>query len=77
MTRLKSILTSSLLTLTLCVTILTTAFVLSDMNPIQADAAGSDVAIAATENTEYLPLTSAPLQRDITSQRFAPLVGAP
>ena len=77
MTRLKSILTNSILALTLCVAILTTAFVLSDMNPIQADAASNDVAIAATENTEYLPLTDAPLQRDITSQRLAPLVGAP
>lgn len=77
MTRLKSIVTSSLLTAALCLAVLTTAFVLNDMQSVQADTAGNVAAITTTENSEYLPLTDAPLRRDITSQRFAPLIGTP
>ncbi|MCB9100607.1 MAG: hypothetical protein H6632_13780 [Anaerolineales bacterium] len=77
MTRFKSILTNSLLTLTLCLTIVTMAVVLSDMQPVQADESGEVAVVTVSNNNEYLPLTDAPLQRDISSQRFAPLIGAP
>lgn len=77
MTRLKSILTSSLLTLTLCLTIAVTALVMSDMQSVQAEASTELSVTTVTENIEYLPLTDAPLKRDIASQRFAPLVGSP
>ena len=77
MTRLKSILTNSLLTLTLCLTIVAMAVVLSDMQPVQADESGEVAVLTVTNNNEYMPLTDAPLQRDISSQRFAPLIGAP
>ncbi|MCB0163604.1 MAG: hypothetical protein KDI79_05215 [Anaerolineae bacterium] len=77
MTRLKSILTNSLLTLTLCLTIVAMAVVLSDMQPVQADESSEVAVVTVANNNEYLPLTDAPLQRDISSQRFAPLIGAP
>lgn len=77
MTRLKSILTNSLLTLTLCFTIVAMALVMSDMQSVQADTSGEVAVVTAAENVEYLPLTDAPLRRDITGQRFAPLIGTP
>ncbi|MCB9103211.1 MAG: hypothetical protein H6633_03060 [Anaerolineales bacterium] len=77
MARFKSILTNSLLTLTLCLTIVAMAVVLSDMQPVQADESDEVAVVTVTDTNEYLPLTDAPLQRDISGQRFAPLIGAP
>jgi len=53
------------------------AVVLSDMQPVQADESGEVAVLTVTNNNEYMPLTDAPLQRDISGQRFAPLIGAP
>jgi hypothetical protein len=77
MLKLKSILISGFLTLIVALTILAAALVLTDMQAVQADLV--DQPIVATVETElyYLPLTDAPPQRDITTQRFAPLEATP
>jgi len=77
MLQLKSILISGFLTLTVSLIILAAVFVVADMQTVQADLV--DQPVVATVDTEihYLPLTDAPPQRDITTQRFAPLEVAP
>lgn len=71
MTRLKSIITSSILTLVLCLAILTTALVIDDAQAVQANA--SQPVVTTIDGSNYLLLTDAPPQRDIVLQRFAPL----
>lgn len=74
MTRLRSILTSSLLTLVLGLVIVTMGLVMSEMQSVQADAINEPVAVTIEERAEYLPLTDAVPQRDVTNQEFAPSV---
>lgn len=70
MTQVRSILTSSLLTLALVLTVAATALVLNDAQAVQADASSQ---IFNENQVVYLQLTNAPPVRDITLQRFAPL----
>ena len=77
MTRLKSALTSAILTLIVCLTIITVMLVVTNMQAVQADAVRQDALTATSDPTYYLPLTDAPPQRDITGQRFAPLEATP
>ena len=72
MTRLKSIITSSILTLVLCLAILTTALVINDAQAVQANAS-EQPAVTTIDGSTYLQLTDAPPQRNIVAQRFAPL----
>ena len=71
MNRLKSIVTSAIVTLVLCLAILTTALVINDAQAVQANA--SQPVITTVDGSNYLQLTDAPPQRDIVLQRFAPL----
>ena len=72
MTRLKSIITSSILTLVLCLAILTTALVMNDAQAVQANASDQPV-VTNLDGSIYLQLTDAPPQRDIALQQFASL----
>ena len=72
MIRVKSIITSSILTLVLCLAILTTALVMNDAQAVQANASDQPVVTTIDGNT-YLQLTDAPPVRNIEQQRFAPL----
>ncbi len=69
MSRLKTIIINSLLTLVFCLTIMATALIINDAQAVQADAAIAD----ASTQVVYLQLTDAPPQRDITLQQIAPL----
>jgi len=73
MIRLKAMLTSGLITLVLCLAIVSLTLVMSDSPPVQAGAADQP-AVAAEDNTYYLPLTDAPPQRNLAQQQFAPSV---
>lgn len=70
MTRLRSNLTSALLTLALVLTVLATALVLNGAQAVQADASSQSF---NETRVEFLQLTDAPPVRDISVQRFAPL----
>lgn len=69
MTRIKSIVTNSLLTLVLVLSILASVLV---VNNNKVEAANQPTSIETSE-TVYLQLTDAPPLRDITQQQFAPL----
>jgi hypothetical protein len=69
MTKLKSLIVSGLLTLTLIFVMAAMALVMSDMQSVPVGAAEPMV---NTEQVEYLRLTDAVPQRDITGQQFAP-----
>lgn len=69
MTRLRSIITNTLLTLVLVLSVMASVLV---VNNAQAEAADQPV-VNKTEQMVYLPLTDAPPQRDITQQRLAPI----
>jgi hypothetical protein len=77
MLKLKSILISGFLTLTVSLLILAAVLVVTDMQAVQADLVDQPVVTAVDAEIYYLPLTDAPPQRDITGQRFAPLETAP
>jgi hypothetical protein len=76
MTNIRAMLTSALITLTVSLVILTAILVITDMQAVQADTANQPI-ITNAANTYYLPLTDTPPQRDITTQRFAPLEETP
>ncbi|HMQ51250.1 MAG TPA: hypothetical protein PKE64_12425 [Anaerolineae bacterium] len=69
MTKIKSLVASGLLTLTLVFVMTAMALVMSDMQSVSVDAAEP---VVNTEQVEYLPLTDAVPQRDIATQQFAP-----
>ena len=69
MTRLRSIITNTLLTLVLVLSVMASVLV---VNNAQAEAADQPI-VNETEQMVYLPLTDAPPQRDITQQRLAPI----
>ena len=69
MTRVKSIITNSLLTLVLVLSIMASVLV---ANNNQVEAANQPVVNESSE-VVYLPLTDAPPFRDISQQQFAPL----
>ena len=69
MTRVKSIITNSLLTLILVLSIMASVLM---ANSSQVEASNQPV-INAASDIVYLPLTDAPPFRDISQQQFAPL----
>jgi hypothetical protein len=73
MERLKLMLTGGLLVLALSIAVTVTFLAMSQLDPVQADAPNQPVVTTPDEGVEYLPLTDAQPQRDITRQRFAPL----
>ncbi len=68
MTRIKSIITNSLLTLVLVLSILASVLV---VNSSQVEAANQPVNVDSAQ-VVYLQLTDAPPLRDIAQQQFAP-----
>ena len=70
MKQLIAIFKSGLFTLILYLAIILTILIVTDMQPVQADI--SSQPIVTTDEVQYLRLTDAPPQRDITKQRFAP-----
>ncbi len=72
MQRLRLILTGGLLTSMLGLAIAMTVLVISEIQPVQADIPIQAQMTIVENNIEYIPLTDAPPQRDITAQRFAP-----
>ncbi len=70
MKQLKWMLNGGLVTLIFCLAVTLTILVMSEIQTVRADV----VQPAVTTNTvEYTRLTDAPPQRDLTTQRFAPL----
>lgn len=69
MEQLKLMLKGALITLIFCLAVTLTALVVSELQTVRADT----VQPVTAQTIEYTPLQSAPLQRDITAQRFAPL----
>lgn len=72
MARFKLFLTGSLLAVLTLYLVIFVAM-MSELQPVQADAAHQVVAPAAVEEIHYAQLTDAQPQRDITQQQFAPL----
>jgi hypothetical protein len=73
MQQLKWMLNGALFTLIFCLVLTFTVLVISEMQPVRADVVIQPGSITLSENTDYVRLTDAPPQRDITTQRFAPL----
>jgi hypothetical protein len=70
----RSILTGSLITLMLGLALTVMVLVTRDLESVQADINAQPIIITVeNDDVEYAPLTDAPPQRDITTQRFAPL----
>ncbi|MCK6624612.1 MAG: hypothetical protein L6R45_05490 [Anaerolineae bacterium] len=70
MEQLKLMLKGALVTLIFCLAVTLTALVVSELQTVRADVARP---VTTDETVEYAPLHDAPLQRDVTAQRFAPL----
>ncbi len=70
MRQLKTILTSGLITLIVCLAILGMVLGMTDTQPVQANNQLAVVSIEA--EPQYLQLTDAPPQRDIAQQQLAP-----
>ena len=73
MIQLKTVLTSGLITLLLCLIIVGMALAMSNAQPVQAEAINQPLVMKTTNDIYYLPLTDTPPLRDITQQQFAPL----
>lgn len=74
MNTVRNILTGSLITLMLGLALTVIVLVTSDLESVQADISAQPIIITVDNNdVEYAPLTDAPPQRDITTQRLAPL----
>ncbi len=68
MRQLKAMITSGLITLVVCLTILGTVLAMTDTQPVQAD---NQLAVVSVEDEIiYLPLTDAPPQRDLALQEI-------
>lgn len=72
MARFKLFLTGAFLAVLTLYLVIFLAMV-SELQPVQADATNQVVAPAAVEQVQYAQLTDAQPQRDITRQQFAPL----
>lgn len=70
--RLQAMLLGGLLVTNLSLAIFLTTLVMSELQPVQADAA-NQTAVTIEEEVTYRPLTDAPAQRNITQQLFVPL----
>ena len=71
MQQLKWMFNGALYTLIFCLAVTLTILIVSQIQTVRADVI--QPAVTIQDNTEYLRLTDAPPQRDITTQRFAPL----
>ena len=76
MKQLIAIFRSGFFVLILYLAVILTILVISEMQPVQADISSQPI-VTTTDDVQVLRLTDAPLQRDITQQRFAPLEGRP
>ncbi len=68
MKQLKAMITSGLITLAICLTIIGSVLVITDTQAVQAD--NQLVMVSVEDNTIYLPLTDAPPQRDLALQQI-------
>jgi hypothetical protein len=73
MTQLKLMLNGALFTLAFGLIVTLMVLVMSDMQPVQADLTINLAPAVESKAIEYVQLTSAEPQRDITQQRLAPL----
>ena len=73
MKQLKWMFNGALLTLIFCLALTLTVLIISEMQTVRADVVIQPGAIVVQEKIEYARLLDAPLQRDITAQRLAPL----
>jgi hypothetical protein len=76
MKRLITIFKSSFFVLILYFVVILTTLIITEMRPVQADVSGQPV-VTKSEDVQYLRLTDAPPQRDISEQHFAPLESRP
>lgn len=72
MKKLITIFKSGLFVLILYLAVILVVLVITEMQPVQADMSSEPIE-ATIDEVQYLRLTDAPPQRDITRQRFAPL----
>jgi hypothetical protein len=73
MTEIKLMLKGALITLIFCLGLTLTILVASELQAVRADMIVQPAGITVNTTTDYARLTDAPLQRDIATQRFAPL----
>jgi len=73
MTQLRLMLNGALLTLIFLLVVTLTIVVMSEMQTVQADMVAQPAAPVQIDDTHYARLTDAPPQRDLTTQRFAPV----
>ena len=66
----KSIVVGSLFTMIVVLTITLAAFVVNEVQPVEAKVVNPPVPVI--EEVQYIPLTDALPQRDITTQQFTP-----
>ena len=69
--KLQAMLLGAVLTLNLILAIALVSLVMSELNPVRADAATQSM--TTVEEVTYYQLTDAPQQRNISYQQFAPL----
>jgi hypothetical protein len=73
MKQLKWMFNGALLTLIFCLALTLTVLIISEIQTVRADVVIQPGGVTVQENSGYARLLDAPLQRDITAQRFAPL----
>jgi hypothetical protein len=76
MKKLKATFTGGLFILILYAVVILTILIITEMQPVQADVSNQPI-VTTTGDVQYLRLTDAPPQRDITKQRLAPLEVTP
>ena len=73
MRQLSKLLTNDLFILVLYLVVILLIVTVNEMGSAQADVNNVNQPTVITNDVEYLRLTDAPSDRDITKQRFAPL----
>jgi hypothetical protein len=73
MKQLKWMFNGALLTLIFCLALTLTVLIISEIQTVRADVVIQPGGVTVQESTGYARLLDAPPQRDITTQRFAPL----
>ena len=72
MKRLITIVKSGFFVLALYFVVILAILIITEMPPVQADLSSQPI-VTKSDDIQYLRLTDAPPQRDISEQRFAPL----
>ena len=72
MEQLKVIFKSGLFVLIMYLVIILTILMITEMQPVRADMVRQPI-VTTVDDVQYLRLTDAPPQRDITRQRIAPV----